>query len=271
MFNRFLTLALCVLPLGLMATSCHPNQPRAEELCTAEKAMQVGIEHGIRGIEPLADITHVCDPSVRAVVGKMYVEGHQKGLELALEDARKRTCGYDQGYKRGMNHGQMGYTMSTGAFDICPQETLADSERGYREGYKEGVKNRPAPQPAAPAVASGAAGGGQAQQCSTALGSDCVITVGIKDACVRSAPLEYRFFNPDRNLVYPSNKTVFQSAGPNAQPTHQVQCKVGERICFGASAGGNGYWGAGLSGKEGCQGCCAACGPGAPTIWRIGC
>lgn len=45
--------------------------------------------------------------------------------------------------------------------------------------------------------------------------------------------------------------------------TYRLNCRRGEKICYGAWTGGEGrFWGVGRYGEKGCRNCCYRCGGG---------
>lgn len=245
------------------------HQPNAKDLCSKEQAYEIGMDHGVRDIVFIEDIAHVCNSSVRDAIHDAYAEGYEKGAAIALAEARRRTCNFNSGYTQGMNDSQNQFAMRMTAFEICEGEGLAQAQAGYRKGYTEGAKLRPA---APGGVAGGQAGGAPLRQCTGPTGSTCTVTLTIQDTCaVRGVNrLDYRFFNVDRRRVFPSNTQVYSSRGPNSSGRHDLQCSVGDKVCFGARSGQR-YWGLGIEGNQSCQGCCVQCQNITPQTWTIGC
>ena len=79
-------------------------------------------------------------------------------------------------------------------------------------------------------------------------------------ACMTEpGPIEMRVFDDSNGLVFPggSDRYVLPKDGTE---TFTIQCVPGDRICYGAAAGGGrSNWGAGLTGNLACSGCCGTC------------
>lgn len=77
------------------------------------------------------------------------------------------------------------------------------------------------------------------------------------DECNIPSPVSYKFYDRDRNLVWPSATTHYEIAF-NATRSHTLACTAGALVCVGAQ-GGSYSWGVGFGGGGGCSNCCARC------------
>lgn len=75
--------------------------------------------------------------------------------------------------------------------------------------------------------------------------------------CNIAAPVSYKFYDSDRNLVWPGATTHYEIAF-NATRSHTLGCTAGALVCVGAQ-GGSYTWGVGFGGGGGCSNCCARC------------
>lgn len=132
-----------LVALGVLVACRHPFQPTQAEVCTYEKAVRVGESHATTGIRQFENVSHVCPIDVRTAVDQGYDEGYQHGLALRLEKAQAQYCGYDAGYKQGVNDAQRGLAMQGQVPDICTADSIADTAQGYREGYTFMIENQP--------------------------------------------------------------------------------------------------------------------------------
>lgn len=84
-------------------------------------------------------------------------------------------------------------------------------------------------------------------------------TVGwsIGNQCNIASAVSYKFYDPDRNLVWPSATTHYEIAF-NATRSHTLACTAGALVCIGAQ-GGSYTWGVGFGGGGSCSNCCARC------------
>jgi hypothetical protein len=101
---------------------------------------------------------------------------------------------------------------------------------------------------------------------------DCTstITLSITDACLDSLPIDYKFYDEDNHLVWPSANSYFETPGYNIEDTNDLVCITGSQICYGAEAGDI-YWGVGLNNEYGCDDCCVTCEPDLFQGWTLGC
>ena len=80
------------------------------------------------------------------------------------------------------------------------------------------------------------------------------------DRCDDGLGLQARFFDVDRDLVWPGRGSVF-ATGPGGIIDALITCEVGDLICHGTEtdpADGL-FWGLALDGRAGCENCCEVC------------
>lgn len=84
---------------------------------------------------------------------------------------------------------------------------------------------------------------------------------------VYSQDIDYKFFDENRNLVWPGATTHWTISG-GGSVSWTLACYTGDNICFG----GNGhtistrYWGVGLNRDQSCTNCCRTCTDGSTSI-----
>jgi hypothetical protein len=73
--------------------------------------------------------------------------------------------------------------------------------------------------------------------------------------------VQIAFYSRARNHEWPGNGQAWDLNDYNDH-TYTLNCRRGERVCFGAWVTGNAskYWGVGFGGKQGCSTCCFICG-----------
>ena len=79
----------------------------------------------------------------------------------------------------------------------------------------------------------------------------------IRSECNITGPVSYKFYDSDRNLVWPTSTTHYE-VGYQVTNNHNLSCTAGALVCIGAQGGGN-TWGVGFSGGGSCTNCCARC------------
>jgi hypothetical protein len=79
-----------------------------------------------------------------------------------------------------------------------------------------------------------------------------------------------KMFAQSRSWVWPSGSTSY-ILDDRTERTARLSCRVGEKICFGASYRGDDtpiFWGVGLRGTRPCTDCCLRCGTFAADVWH---
>ena len=73
--------------------------------------------------------------------------------------------------------------------------------------------------------------------------------------------VQIAFYARERNHEWPGNGQAWDLNDYNNH-TYTLNCRSGEKICFGAWVTGNAskFWGVGFGGKQGCASCCFVCG-----------
>jgi hypothetical protein len=73
--------------------------------------------------------------------------------------------------------------------------------------------------------------------------------------------VQIAFYSRERNHEWPGNGQAWDLNDYNNH-TYTLNCRQGEKICFGAWVTGNAskFWGVGFGGKQGCASCCFVCG-----------
>jgi len=73
--------------------------------------------------------------------------------------------------------------------------------------------------------------------------------------------VQIAFYSRERNHEWPGNGQAWDLNDYNNH-TYTLNCRQGEKICFGAWVTGNAskFWGVGFGGKQGCSSCCFFCG-----------
>ena len=75
--------------------------------------------------------------------------------------------------------------------------------------------------------------------------------------------VEIAFFAQNRDWQWPGNGNVWVLDDDNYR-TFTLNCRNGERICYGAWVRGDAsrYWGVGYGNRQRCDACCYTCGAG---------
>lgn len=84
--------------------------------------------------------------------------------------------------------------------------------------------------------------------------------------------VELSFFSDTyRNRVWPGGSQIYLLNDSGAH-TYRLNCRKGEKICYGAWRRGNpdSWWGAGYGGRKGCTNCCHICGGSASHTLMAG-
>ena len=73
--------------------------------------------------------------------------------------------------------------------------------------------------------------------------------------------VQIAFYSRERNHEWPGNGQAWDLNDYNNH-TYTLNCRRGEKVCFGAWVTGNAskFWGVGFGGKQGCSTCCFLCG-----------
>ena len=73
--------------------------------------------------------------------------------------------------------------------------------------------------------------------------------------------VQIAFYARERNHEWPGNSQAWDLNDYNNH-TYTLNCRSGEKVCFGAWVTGNAgkFWGVGFGGKQGCASCCFVCG-----------
>jgi len=73
--------------------------------------------------------------------------------------------------------------------------------------------------------------------------------------------VQIAFYARERNHEWPGNGQAWDLNDYNNH-TYTLNCRRGEKVCFGAWVTGNAskFWGVGFGGKQGCPSCCFVCG-----------
>ena len=73
--------------------------------------------------------------------------------------------------------------------------------------------------------------------------------------------VQIAFYSRERNHEWPGSGQAWDLNDYNNH-TYTLNCRRGEKVCFGAWVTGNSskFWGVGFGGKQGCASCCFFCG-----------
>ena len=96
------------------------------------------------------------------------------------------------------------------------------------------------------------------------------ITFTITDGCNNGISINYKFYDVDNNLVWPSATTHYATQFYNASYTHNLLCRAGARVCYGARSA-NYYWGVDVDRSKSCTDCCIFCQAGNSLSRRLTC
>lgn len=97
------------------------------------------------------------------------------------------------------------------------------------------------------------------------------ITLRINDMCYDGYTSNYRFFDEDNNLVWPSSTSFYYALYTNTDYYSYLTCITGAKICYGADNGVGYYWGVGINNTESCSTCCVTCSDGLNAGWDLKC
>jgi hypothetical protein len=100
--------------------------------------------------------------------------------------------------------------------------------------------------------------------------SNSTITFGITDGCNNGIRIEYKFYDTTNNLVWPSATTHYFTESYNASYSHNLSCRTGANVCYGARSGSF-YWGVDVDRSKSCPDCCITCQNGNSLSRRLTC
>lgn len=92
----------------------------------------------------------------------------------------------------------------------------------------------------------------------SALAQDSTLTFHMKSNHPNKVQVE--FYSQSRSHAWPGGNRAYNLSDYDTH-TFRLNCRSGEKICYGAWVSGNQkrYWGAGLNGHQSCAKCCARC------------
>lgn len=75
--------------------------------------------------------------------------------------------------------------------------------------------------------------------------------------------VQIEFYSQSRRHAWPGGNQAY-GLNDSETKTYSLNCRSGERICYGAWVTGNArrYWGVGARNRNSCRGCCATCDAG---------
>lgn len=75
--------------------------------------------------------------------------------------------------------------------------------------------------------------------------------------------VDYKFYDIDNDLVWPSTHQVYYTESYGKEHTHVLTCEPGAKICIGGHSGSSYYsgvyWGVDIDNSNGCTDCCSFC------------
>lgn len=73
--------------------------------------------------------------------------------------------------------------------------------------------------------------------------------------------IQYKLYSWDRNWAWPSGNRVFVLPANRETYKTKIQCKRGEKVCYGAWQTNNRriFWGVGYNARYNCNNCCYTC------------
>lgn len=104
--------------------------------------------------------------------------------------------------------------------------------------------------------------------------SSSTISFTITDACHDGWAIDWKFFDEDDNLVWPTATTTYYSQYDDTPYTQALSCTTGALICYGArneNPGNHGYWGVDVDNSKSCADCCIRCQSGASLSRALTC
>lgn len=96
---------------------------------------------------------------------------------------------------------------------------------------------------------------------SSAFAQDSSLTFQMKSNHPNKVQVE--FYSQNRSHAWPGGTKAYNLDDYDSH-SFKLNCRSGERICYGAWVSGNQnkYWGVGLNDKRSCTSCCAQCNGG---------
>lgn len=94
-----------------------------------------------------------------------------------------------------------------------------------------------------------------------AFAQDSTLTFNMKSNHRHKVQVE--FYSQNRSHAWPGGNRAYNLDDYDTH-TFRLNCRSGERICYGAWVSGNQskYWGVGLNNRQRCTSCCAQCNGG---------
>lgn len=100
--------------------------------------------------------------------------------------------------------------------------------------------------------------------------TNSTITFEIEDGCNNGVSIWYKFYDFANNLVWPSSTTHYYTEYYGASYTHNLSCRTGGSVCYGARSSTY-YWGVDYDGSKSCTNCCITCATGNRLSRRLTC
>jgi hypothetical protein len=100
--------------------------------------------------------------------------------------------------------------------------------------------------------------------------SNSTVRFTITDGCDNGIQIRYKFYDVTNNLVWPSSSTHYATLFYNASYAHDLTCRTGANICYGARNESY-YWGVDVDGSKYCSNCCITCQNGNSLSRRLTC
>lgn len=100
--------------------------------------------------------------------------------------------------------------------------------------------------------------------------TNSTITFTITDGCNNGVQIRYKFYDFANNLVWPTSTTHYFTEAFNSSYTHNLSCRTGANICYGARSA-TFYWGVDVDGSKSCPDCCITCQSGGSLSRRLTC
>jgi hypothetical protein len=100
------------------------------------------------------------------------------------------------------------------------------------------------------------------------------ISFTITDSCHDGWAIDYKFYDEDDNLVWPSATTHYFTTLDDTPYTQALSCVTGALVCYGArneNPLNTGFWGVDVDNSKTCADCCIRCQQGASLSRRLSC